>query len=584
MEANKLMMKFIRKQTHKNTAKFFLEEYGEGYLVSIPGEKKHKIYKWDANTKLYKKISYNSLANIIMETIGDSDNINKKIDEIKDAMKGKRGNAREEYMKEIEKITDSQETAENIAFCEQVAKVVVSNIEDEDFMFNLDTNSEVVNFKNGLVNLRTGKFRRRKFGKDFYSKALNYKYGKRDKDGMLTESNPDDVHADEEIIKFIKKMFLNICNDNVEITECVKEYLGYCMTGDVNEQVCLALVGIASAGKTILIETFEKAMHIYVKKLDNKTFDTDFAKNHKQMSEMEGKRLGYVEELSKKKMDVSRFKDWVGGNHISNEIMYDTVKDIRINFKLVMISNNSLRFDPDGGVERRGRLVECTNKFVSEDDYNKLEDKTGHYVADKTLLKKFDSDDYKLALFHVLFPYAMKHYKPDNKLFVFTERENSKGEIVKLDKPIVSTKLHREWKEICGINDQMAEFLDLYFTNTDKGGKLVKPTDKDVIGKDTFLSDYRKFTGLDNLSFQTVISDIKKHGYKYDSQRRCGGERGIIIGIKRNDVRIREIGKREFTVTKLSRSGLELNSSEEDDSSSTSETGVSTVYKSDFDY
>ena len=135
------------------------------------------------------------------------------------------------------------------------AFITHKKITQMNFIDKLDNIHDVVNFKNGLFELRTGKFRKRTI-EDFYTKTLNYNYS---------------LNYDKEMYHFIKIMFQQICNDDDATVETLKAFLGYCMTGEIKEEKSWWSIGMtAQNGKTKLFEAFYEMFRIYSKKLSIK--------------------------------------------------------------------------------------------------------------------------------------------------------------------------------------------------------------------------------------------------------------------------------------------------------------------------
>lgn len=164
-----------------------------------------------------------------------------------------------------------------------------------------------------------------------------------------------------------------------------------------------------------------------------------------------------------------------------------------------------------------------TNQFLDKEKYDVLDNKKGYYVKDKELLEKMQRDDYKLALFHILYPYTLQYYND------------------KCIPKIYKEKAIKLWENIYKDNDPMKEFITKYF-------EITKNVD-DRVPKELFLRDYAIYSGLRNISFGTVLNHIKRLKIPYDRQKRATsdkdkdksinkkgeGNKGVLLGIKRND-------------------------------------------------
>jgi phage/plasmid-associated DNA primase len=385
---------------------------------------------------------------------------------------------------------------ENVPFMDNVTKIFITDksILKENFADKLDRRMDVFNFKNGLVDLRTGLFRERT-PDDYFTITLDYEY-KHEYNKQISER--------------IDKIILQVCNDTPKTAECYKSWLGYCMTGETAEQRALWGIGqTAQNGKSKTIEGYEQMAHIYCVKLNSKTFNENFQNKHKQLALLKLARVAYLEEIERKTMDIQAYKDYVGGKKIGgNEILYGTAESIRIYFKLIFISNKFPKFKSDAGVKRRGFCIEHTNLFYDGKNYEANKHKKGVYLKDSTLDEQFEKDEYKLAFFHLLLPYAMRYYK--TKL---TEVDMT---------PLVET-----WENICCENDDMARFLEENYEITEN--------DANRIHKDDFLKHYQNYYNLNKLTWNTLINDVKRLGLEYDRMKQVNNKRGVILGLVRKD-------------------------------------------------
>jgi phage/plasmid-associated DNA primase len=399
-----------------------------------------------------------------------------------------------EVLKKFNKVLSN---LENVPFMDNVTKIFITekSLFKENFADILDKRMDVFNFKNGLVELRTGLFRERT-SDDYFTITLDY-----------------DFHHeyDKQILEKIdKKIILRVCNDDPKLAEIYKSFLGYGMTGETSEQRALWNIGqTAQNGKTKVIEAYEQMAHIYCVKLNSKTFNENFQNKHKQLAKLKLARVAYLEEIERKTMDIQAYKDYVGGKKIGgNEILYGTAESIRIYFKLIFISNKFPKFKSDAGMKRRGFCIEHTNLFYDTKQYEANKHKKGVYLKDTTLDEQFEKDEYKLAFFHLLLPYAMRYYQ------------------TKLTEVDV-TPLIEKWENICCENDNMAQFLEENYEITDNDG--------DRIHKDDFLKHYQNYYNLNKMTWNTLINDVKRLGLKYDRTKRANNKKGAIIGLIRKN-------------------------------------------------
>jgi hypothetical protein len=311
-----------------------------------------------------------------------------------------------------------------------------------------------------------------------------------------------------EVIEVLKK----ICNSDDSDYDFIMNFLSYCITSETKEQKYLNVVGpSASNGKSTIIKLMEEALSIYIFKAKKDLFSEAYSKGHKYFAQTKNKRIVYIEELDKKKVDADLIKDVVDGNQINNEVLFSTTEKIDINFKLMFLSNNLMNFDADSGIKRRLIHFEFRNKFVALQDLEKerVNHKIGQvYALDNSLVNKFhNNDDYKNALIHILIKKAKQYF--ENGL-------------------VIPEKYVEIAKEVCEENDKFKNFFDNHFDITNN--------DSDRISKDELRDLYNSYTKC-NFSASSIMTDIQRLQLKYERGLRCiyngVSLRGVIIGIKK---------------------------------------------------
>lgn len=372
----------------------------------------------------------------------------------------------------------------NLKFITGVSKCVAALCYKPGFESTLNLDKNSINFKNGMYDFGCGRFRKRK-ATDLVSRSLNYDY----------------YHeVDDEAVAKIEKILLRICNEDNKLKEYICSFLGYCLTGHTKEQQFLIILGrTASNGKSFIAKMMDKSFPIYVVKLDNQTFNANYQKRQKQISRVIAPvRFVFIEEPNRQKLDINILKDFVDGYKMNNEIMWGTSGDVHLQCKLVWFTNHLPSFDTDSGYQRRGRLVEVTNRFVSPLEFNKSKGKKGVYLIDDTLEDLFLEERYKLALFHVLAPYATRYIKQG--LLTYEPAKE-------------------EFEGVCEDNDKMKDFVEEFFVTTSN--------ENDRIGKIEFMNLFKDHYRLPSANWGDLLNDIKRIGLKYDRTLRS---RAALLG------------------------------------------------------
>lgn len=457
------------------------------------------IYYYNKSTFLWKMIDLPFLENCIQSTLLTF--VQSKVEKIKkdlssakqsddDSDDGEMAIVKAKLQKKAKKYTEIKIKIGTETFIENIATSYLKQIRDEEFIDKLDKDDEdVLNFKNGILCLKTGAFRPRT-DNDCFSMCLDYNYSK-------------DVASD--VKNDLSSIITKILNNDTDCYNSVLSFFGYCLTGRTSEQKLLFLFGNkAGNGKSTMYLMYDVSLSCYAQKLKPDTFSLKNQTYHKQFATFRRKRLVYIEEPSKDKQDTSKIKDFVDGIKQTNDVMYGTTADIKLNAKLAFAANDFLQFEGDEGMARRIEAFKLQNKFVSKEDYDITEDKTGLYVK-QDLKAKFQNDAYKNAYINLLLPFAIQYYKKGlcihNKFKDFSKKMND-------------------------VNDVFKQFIEDTFIKTEN--------DDDRIGKEYFTDLYKEYTGCRGYTFKGLLKEIYSHDLSYDRLKRdpTTGDRGVILHLK----------------------------------------------------
>lgn len=400
--------------------------------------------------------------------------------------------------REIQKIIDRQKTEErkikyiqilkkytNTKYIEDLTKLFLVTIKQNDMSQQIDNNKEIINFKNVVYNLKTNEIRKR-IKEDYISKCLDYDYN-----AIINE----DINID------IRKMIFDISNSDDELFEFNLSWLGYCLTGETRQHKMLFMIGYSGQnGKTALARMYHSSLPIYSVELTNKTLNENFMKGRDQLIKIQKPvRFCIIEEPKYKDLDVQLFKKIVD----DDEILYGTTETIYNHSKLYVTSNTDPRFITDNGVKRRGLMEVLKNKFIDKNEYDKLENTKGYFIKDNNFNEKFMKDNkYKLEFVRILLEYANIYYE--------------KG----LNIPETLT---HNFNEVCEENDTMQYFVNKYYEITN--------VDDDRIHRDTFLDLYNEMNKT-KFKWNEISSDVKRIGLIYARQKRVDGLQGAICGLR----------------------------------------------------
>ncbi len=269
---------------------------------------------------------------------------------------------------------------------------VKANIHDitknnDIFAKNINENSDVANFKNGMVCLKTGQFSKRTHN-DHYTRCLNYDY---------TEI------PDIQLLNKINQILLQLCNNDEECCTMIKEWLGYCLTGNIDARKVLFISDDESLdGVRLIIKIFFEMYMTwtYSNHLINMsglgTCPVRYTEYYKH------NRFFLVDRENMIDLDPIMLKKWTNGDIFIRQ-SYD-MDQVQINkSKLTILNfNYNLRNQSMNTVIDRGFVITPDN--VNQTDIMPL-------TKVQYIFNDMRQNDHKLALFHILLPYSIQYYQ-----------------------------------------------------------------------------------------------------------------------------------------------------------------------------
>ena len=318
METLKLLVSAVESKNERDVANLYLKITKLEFVCSDV-ENGPSFYIFDADSGLYQKEGANQFSLRVQNELTSFLDKNSTIASL--------------HRKKNKKLPDLLKKLVikigNLGFIRTLTIQIAKVAYNKDFEKKIDAGRDIVSFRNGIVDLRTGKFRKRTKD-DMLSKALSYDY--------------DEVRNAEKM-SWVLHNWIHISNDEEGVLENIMRWLGYCLTGETSAQIMMFFVGhSASNGKTTIIEMIDACLPIYALKLSSGTFDKGNLKRHKQFHMLKGVRLAYIEELGEKPLEIGIVKDFVGGAKVNSEVMFGYSEDIIIQAKLICIGNQAPTF------------------------------------------------------------------------------------------------------------------------------------------------------------------------------------------------------------------------------------------------
>lgn len=207
---------------------------------------------------------------------------------------------------------------------------------------SLDTDDYILNTESGVVDLKTGEI------KPFDRK-------------LLLSKNTHCKVSYEEPINWLKFLNSTFDRDNKEETKqiinCLRQVLGYILTGSSKEQVMFLAFGGGSNGKSTLFEEFLHICGDYgtVSSTDV-IMQNKFANNSRfALAKLQNVRFCYIEETDESgKLAEASMKKMTGSSTLSAELKYGNEFEFKTKFKICISTNNKpIIVSDDYGTWRR---------------------------------------------------------------------------------------------------------------------------------------------------------------------------------------------------------------------------------------
>jgi phage/plasmid-associated DNA primase len=448
-------------------------------VKSILNTKEHIIYIFDKKLNIYKKINIDELISEMYIFLC-------------------------EFFENFNQIEDYAQYIEDY-YLSSVAKQIKYKTKDNDFIYKLDTNREVLNFKNGILNLKTGEFRERTV-LDFYSIYEDYDYNP-----IINENITKDIYND----------FLKICNDDNDLLDDYLNFFGCAITGEMNYDFSnLIQIGAGSNGKSTMSSImYSYVLNKYTYMTSASSFDCNNGNDKSKFTEgcfNKKTRLCFVEEMNDNLFDVAFFKRLTGSEVYTGPVLHKAEQaTYNIYAKYIFLTNRFPNFNTSNAenLSRRFGLFEHKKEFKTDEEIKKRKDKgeniDKYYIKNPDMINKYKNDDYKNALINILLEYSKKFYNNNKKL-------------------LYKTNINERFNIANEENDVYAEYF--------KSRTIYTKQENNNIGKQQLYNDFIMFYQRKlNVSFKDFFKNIKDfksifyNSYNKDIMR--DNVRGIYTGI-----------------------------------------------------
>ena len=220
-----------------------------------------------------------------------------------------------------------------------------------------DPDPWLLNTQDGVVDLRTGKLRAHSSG-DYMTK--------------ITVVGPGG-----DCPRF-KQFLLEVMAGDEEKVAFVQRVLGYCLTGDVSEEVIFFLHGTGQNGKGVLTSTIEWILADYCKSAGDEVFtETRNDRHSTEVARLNGARMVLVTEVEEgKRWAEARLKKVTGGDTLTARFMRQDDFQFKPQFKPLISANHKPQIKSvDVAMRRRLHLIPFLVTIPPEKRDNELKAK-----------------------------------------------------------------------------------------------------------------------------------------------------------------------------------------------------------------
>ena len=254
------------------------------------------------------------------------------------------------------KATTTRKIARNLRsmpYCRQVYAAITKRLYNASFLEQLDTNLDLLAFKDGVYDLRAGSFRKGR-PDDMLSVCLSYNFPRHDperRQGLLT--------------------FLSQIKPEDDEREYLVEQLSQCLSGRIKKQLVHILAGpIAGNGKSTLLSLISLAFGDYFCTMDITYLTQKSAQaNNANPIILDVKRariVGLSEPEEGARFNGANLKALSGGDEQKGRALYSN-KMIRYHpqFRMFILCNDTPDIDgKDRGLARRIRKINFASQFT----------------------------------------------------------------------------------------------------------------------------------------------------------------------------------------------------------------------------
>ncbi len=289
------------------------------------------------------------------------------------------------------------------SYSKQLCLYLEYYLKDNNFIKKLNKTAGKFPFKDGILDLKTGIFK----------KGFRY-------DDYLTFTTQIDylgLNVNNDRKQYILDKLKQITNNNQTHLNYYLSIIGYSLTGDASleKQLYYIIDGTelkaGNNGKTFLFTLLMEIFPEYIQQTDIKTIEDGYNKAHKNIATWKNKRIVFIDEGTKKKINASLIKKIGDGLSIEYEVMYSTTEILNVMFKLFVCSNHTFKVgEGEDAVFNRYRQLNFASHFDLSGERDEDEPEKLLFKGDKNLTQNI-LKNYKDELISIIMDYSIKYYK-----------------------------------------------------------------------------------------------------------------------------------------------------------------------------
>lgn len=215
---------------------------------------------------------------------------------------------------------------------------------------DLDKNPYLINFSNGIYDLKDNKFISAETG---YTR------------GFLLTQKCDVKYVEGSTCKLWEKTIDEIFLHDKEYIDYVQRILGYALFGKDKEHAIFILHGEKGRnGKTTITDVLKLIFGSYAKQVPTTAFTKQGKDQNLILAELYGKRLALISETEKRdELAIALLKNISGGNTISGRRLYQGTIEYKPTFKVFIETNHLPTLEEDNATWERIHAINFPRYF-----------------------------------------------------------------------------------------------------------------------------------------------------------------------------------------------------------------------------